>query len=615
MNVADRFTLNCSNLSPSDRTMRTHALQRRLLAFVVILTTTLSFACTQLRSPEPEQYFSRNERPVQRELRWTNGPMPKTIDPALAAAAPDIDVSRALFEGLTDLDPSSLDAVPAIAESWIPENDYRTWTFTLREDAKWSNGSRVTAEDFVRSWRRVAELGEKAPHGELLSNIEGFAKATPADATEAADETGVLEIPSDNAGVPPPPPSPVPSASPAASITPSPKQNEKKAELGVTAIDERTLRVNLIRSDKDFPKLVAHPVFRPVPPKHGALDLSKNVQQIVTNGPFKIASAGSDGVVLDRGQNYWNLEAVKLDRVRFVPTQTAEKALEAYRNGEVDVVTNSAFSPAAVKLLEPYEDFRRTSYAALNFYELNTAKVPFNDRAVREALAIAIDRESLTEGELDGATRPAYSFTPFSPAGSKLLTSDATRARELLESAGYPNGEGFPVVRLLINRNDTQQRIARVVAKMWKTNLNIETEIVVMEPAELSAARLAGDFDAIRKGVVMPTPNETANFNAMFDGGGDEEAQWTGSARSEFGATAPSPSPQPTGSSVAPSATAEPSILLTEESALFELPGIPLYFPTSYSLVKPYVKGFDVNSLDAPLLKRVEIDSGWKQSK
>ena len=100
--------------------MSRHVMQRRFSSFAVILTALLSLACTQLRSPEPEQYFSREQPPVPRELRWTNGKMPKTVDPALAAAAPDIDVSRAIFEGLTDLDPATLEPFPAIAESWIP---------------------------------------------------------------------------------------------------------------------------------------------------------------------------------------------------------------------------------------------------------------------------------------------------------------------------------------------------------------------------------------------------------------------------------------------------------------------------------------------------------------
>lgn len=528
--------------------------------------------------------------------------MPKTVDPAFVSSAPDIDVSRALFEGLTDLDPASLEAIPAIAESWTDEDGHKTWTFRIREGAKWSNGASVTAADFVRSWKRVAELGDKAPHRDLLSNIVGFSKGA---AASSADD--VLNVDADAAASPFPAVSRTPSVTPAA--TPQIAPQTEVPELGAVAADDRTLRVLLVRADKDFPKLVAHPVFRPVAAKAANLDLAKNAQSIVTSGPFRIASAGGDGVTLDREQTYWDFASVKLDRVRFVPTPNGEKALEAYRSGEVDVVTNSPFSRAAVKLLEPYEDFRRTSFAALNFYELNTAKAPFNDRAVREALAIAIERESLTEGELGGSTRPAYGFTPFGAGGAKLLASDAARARELLDSAGYPNGDGFPTVRLLVNRNDTQQRIAKAVARMWKTNLNVETEIVVMEPADLEAAKAAGDYDAIRRGIVLPTPDEAANFASMFRANeppANAHSPASNDRSEPVQSAGPSPSPVETG---------EPEPTLTEETALFALPGIPLYFPTSYSLVKPYVKGFDANSLDAPLLKRVEIDGNWKQSK
>ena len=108
------------------------------------------------------------------EFRWSNGRLPKSLDPARAASAPETDVVRGLFEGLTDIDPKTLVARPAAAESWSSSDDFKVWTFELRHDAKWSNGKRVTAQDFVRSWRRLAELGEGAAHSDILSNIKGF---------------------------------------------------------------------------------------------------------------------------------------------------------------------------------------------------------------------------------------------------------------------------------------------------------------------------------------------------------------------------------------------------------------------------------------------------------
>ena len=114
--------------------------------------------------------------PKAQEFRWSNGGLPQTFDPAFAVAPPDTDAVSALFEGLTDYDPRTLAPVPAVATRWESSNEGRVWTFYLRDNARWSNGEKVTAEDFVRSWERTLNIGPLAPHTELLANIEG---ATP----------------------------------------------------------------------------------------------------------------------------------------------------------------------------------------------------------------------------------------------------------------------------------------------------------------------------------------------------------------------------------------------------------------------------------------------------
>jgi oligopeptide transport system substrate-binding protein len=299
--------------------------------------------------------------------------------------------------------------------------------------------------------------------------------------------------------------------------------------------------------------------------------------------------------------------------VSFVAAASPEKALEAYREGKIDAVTNAEFSPAALKLLEPFDDFRRTAHNALNLYEFNTTRTPFNDRRVRQALALAIEREKITEGELQGTTRPADGFLPAGGQTATRLSSDIQRAQNLLDEAGFPEGVGFPVVQLVINRNDAQQRIAKAVAQMWKDNLGIDTNLMVRDPAEVEAARASGAFDLIRRGVVLPTADETVSMLSIF-----------GTNPSQIAAD-PLATPEPTlpfrrETNGGPSAPTEPAApiepaattVLTEEEALYQLRSIPLYFPTSYSLVKPYVKGFDLNALDAPSLKSVEIDPNWR---
>lgn len=598
---------------------------------LLLLTVLLVFlsACSEIQAPKSEPFYSQTAPPQKKEFRWSNGKTPKSFDPALAAAAPETDIVRAIFEGLTDTNPKTLEAVPSIAEKWTASSDNKTWTFNLRKDAKWSNGERVTANDFVRSWKRLAEMGKKAAHYKLLRNIVGMHVVEAQTVPQIHDEE--IDILSKPIGEQPLPFLKQSDTSPPLRVQPKPFETESaetkivekpEPKFGVEAVDNFTLKVLLVNADKNFPALVAHPIFRPVYGDGKNFENGKLDASIVTNGAFRIFSIGQDGITLDRAEYFWNKEKIELERVRFVPTDDAEKALEAYRNGLVDAVTNVDFEPLALKLLAPFDDFRRTTHGALNFYEFNRHKKPFDDRRVREALSMAIDRERLTEGEMEGATKPALSFQPFDKNSTKL-TQNAEKAKKLLAEAGFADGKDFPTITLVVNRNDLQQRIARVVTKMWKQNLNLTTDIRVKESAEFETAKEMDDFDVIRRGEVLPTSNETANMLAIFAA----ESVSTESLSEEKetvaendAATADKPETdtivsENKNSALSPPGTFENEIILTEEAAISELPAIPLYFPTSYALVKPYIQGFEINALDAPSLKDVRIDNNWQPKK
>lgn len=596
-------------------------------------------ACSQLEKPKPEPFYAQTAPPQKKEFRWSNGKMPKSFDPARAAAAPETDAVRAVYEGLTDTDPKTLAAVPAMATDWKASDDFKTWTFNLRKNARWSNGERVTAKDFVRSWKRLAELGERAAHRELLQNIVGI-NVPQIEIPDVSDDEDADVFSRQSFVQNDSPPNAESNSNSNVAASPSPDANaqtEKKTEVerpleakfGAEATNNFTLKVSLVKPDRDFPALVAHPIFRPVYGDGKNFESNRLNADIVTNGAFRIASVGQDGITLDRAENYWNREAVELERVRFVPTENAEKALAAYRNGDVDAVTNADFEPLALKLLTPYEDFRRTAYSAINFYEFNRGKPPFDDRRVREALAIGIERGRITEDEMDGASQPALKFLPIEKAGETKLAEDAQRAKTLLTESGFPNGANFPRVKLIVNRNNLQQRIAKSVAKMWKRNLNVETEIVTKEAAEFEAVRSGDDYDLIRRGAVLPTGNETMNLLTIFAAppkliietaapiSRQSAASENLNANSPVLTRAPPTVANETETTIAEDlirAATEDEAITTEEQALSELPAIPLYFPTSYSLVKPYIQNFDANILDAPSLKDVRIDNNWQPS-
>jgi len=211
-------------------------------------------------SAHVEPYYGRVVVPRAQEFRWSDGGLPQTFDPAFAAAPPDTDLVRAIFEGLTDYDARTLKPVPGVATRWEPSNGGRVWTFYLRAEARWTNGQTVTAHDFVRSWQRTLKIGDLSPHTELFANIEGSAEA----------------------------------------------------------VSESVLRVRLHRSDMNFPALVAHPVFRPVKLKDDEPTGKLAATDLVSNGAFSLSKNESKGVLLERANNYWDKDQVALERVEFV---------------------------------------------------------------------------------------------------------------------------------------------------------------------------------------------------------------------------------------------------------------------------------------------------------
>ncbi len=534
---------------------------------------------------KPSTYYGTIVPPRAQEFRWSDGGLPQTFDPAFAAAPPDTDAVRALFEGLTDYDPQTLAPVPAVATRWESSHDGRVWTFYLRDNARWSNGEKVTAADFVRSWQRTLKIGPLAPHTELLANIEGATASTPQAESPAQPQS---------------PESPQSRESSRSAASPSPTPTP----FGAEAINDHVLQVTLQHADNSFPALVAHPVFRPV--KLPDADHTKPIEShdLISNGAFQLSATEADRVRLERARTYWDGDSVSLDRVTFVNTANPEDALSAYRDGDVDAVTNAAFEPLALKLLAPYKDFRRSTFGALTYYVFNVDREPFDDVRVREALALAIDRERVSRDDLGGATEPAGRFLPDAMSGEKpvvgkteLLDHDINKARELLVEAGYPDGDGFPVIRLLINRNEQQRIVAQAIAAMWRAALNIETEIVIKGWDEYEAAIKTGDYDVVRRGLVMQTTSETTNIAMLFG----RDSHTSPVQPMEGPAQAATPEPQ------------RPALIETEAQALKELKAMPIYFASSYSLVKPYVSGFDLNVLDAPSLKRTRLDTNWKE--
>ncbi|WP_179378763.1 peptide ABC transporter substrate-binding protein [Jannaschia marina] len=394
-----------------------------------------------------------------------------TLDPALNEETVGFHAIRQLFEALVSQDADG-NVIPGVAESW-ENTDYTTWTFTLREDARWSNGDPITTEDFLYSWRRAVDPATASPYAWYieLSSIEN---ATEILAGEADPET-----------------------------------------LGVEAVDERTLRVNLTRPLPFFPTIATYATFMPVHratvEEHG--DDWTAPENIVSNGAYVLEEVAlNERWSATKNPEYWDADSVIIEEVVGVIINDENQALTRWEADEFDHVEplpNGAFP----RLQEQYPD-EATSVPRLcsYYYQINQrpdAHPALQDPDVRRALSLAVDRDVIVDQILQGGQLAAYNFIHAKTAGFTVPELDyATmtqaerdaEAVELIDAAGFgPDGEVLEL-ELIYNTSESHRQIATIISQMWKQKLGVDITLTNYEWTTYLDLRKAGNFDLARSG-------------------------------------------------------------------------------------------------------------------
>lgn len=408
---------------------------------------------------------------------------PASLDPIKAVGLPEAQVARDLFEGLVNQDANG-NIVPGVALRW-QTNDNRTFTFTLRENARWSNGDPVTAKDFVYSWQRLVAPENSSPFA-WFARLAGILNA---------EQIIDGNMPVDNL-------------------------------FGVTAINDHTLKVQLGRPVPYFVSLLANfslfPVHQATIEKYGN-DWTKP-GNLVGNGAFKLEQrVVNEKLVLAPNEYYWDHGNTMLTKVTFVPINQESSATKRYLSGDIDI-TESFPKNLYQKLLKELPGQVYTpDQLGTYYYAFNTQRAPTNDARVRKALSYAIDRKIIAEKVLGTGEKPAYHFTPdvtagFTPTESVLqqytqAELDA-QAKALMAAAGY--GPGKPMkLSLLYNTSESHQKIAVAVASMWKTKLGVEVRLSNQEWQTYIDSRNSGNFDVIRASWVGDY-NEASTFLSLL---------------------------------------------------------------------------------------------------
>ncbi|WP_318406837.1 ABC transporter substrate-binding protein [Photobacterium leiognathi] len=443
------------------------------LGFAVAATSFSSFAA---------QVPADTKLADKQELVRGNGTEPESLDPQKVSGVPESNVIRDLLEGLVNQDNKG-NLVPGAAKSWETE-DYKTWTFHIRDDAKWSNGDPVTAEDFVYTWRRLADPKTASPYASYIQ-MTTMANAEDIIAGKKAPET-----------------------------------------LGVEAVDSKTLKVTLDKPVSYFASMLVHtsmkPVNQKVVEKFG--DEWTKVGNYVSNGAYKLDTwVVNERIVLARNENYWDNKNTVINQVTFLPIENQVAAMNRFLAGELDMtyeMPNEHFK----RLQKEYpQDVKVTPYLCSYYYEFNMTRKPFDDANVRKALSYAIDRDVLAKFIVGKGETPAYNFTPLATNGldvempeySKLDQKQRlAKAKELLKAAGYDQNNPLKF-NLLYNTSENHKKIAVAISSMWKKGLGVTAVLENQEWKSYLDAKRQGNFDISRAGWCGDY-NEASTFLAIM---------------------------------------------------------------------------------------------------
>jgi oligopeptide transport system substrate-binding protein len=424
------------------------------------------------------------------DLTFVNGAEPETLDPSIITGQPEGRIVNALFEGLTTFNARG-EPGPGMAESWTISEDRKTYTFKIRPEASWSDGRRLTAHDFVESWKRTLSPETGASYNYQLfyvKNAESFAEGRITDFSE----------------------------------------------VGAKALDDQTLEVTLENPTPFFLDLCATPPLQPVPARQVKEFGDDWVKpgKMVSNGAYVLEDWRiNDKIRLRKNPNYWNARNVALESVEVLPISVATVAFNFYAGGLADLIVDKNLTPnALLDELKKTPSFHSAPFGGIYFLRFNCSKPPFKDPRVRRAFAMAVDKRRIVEKITRAGELPATSFVPpgiadyVSPEG---LAYDPVAARELLAEAGFPGGKGFPLTTFLYNESQQNRDIAVELQAMWLEHLGVKVNLALQEWKVYLNSLSSLDYEIARSSWVGDYPDPNTFLDMFVTGNGNNRTGWS----------------------------------------------------------------------------------------
>ena len=492
------------------------------------------------------------------------GPEPDTIDPALNSAVDGATLIIHAFEGLMNLDEKGV-PTPGQAETYKISDDGLTYTFTLRDGLKWSDGTELNAEDFVYSWNRAVDPETAADYAYMFECIKGYDTAT------------------------------------------LPATSEDRAPMAVKAIDAKTLEVTLVAPSPFFLEVCAFPALFPV--KKDIVEANPegwttDPETYIGNGPYKLVEwVNKSHMIYEKNENYWDAENIVSDKIKFVLLEDDNAILTAFKNGDIlfaDTVAN-----AELEAMKKDPAFKVTEQFGTYYVSFNTQKDPLDDARVRKALILAVDRNYIVDklGQLNQT--PMAAFVPASlfdadktknfrevggdyySVATSEFEANLAEAKRLLAEAGYPEGKGFPTITYTYNDSSLHKSIAEALQNMWG-ELGITVKLELQEWNVFLNSRKKGDYYVARNGWLADYNDPVSFLDMWVTGGGNNDAQWSNAEYDQLISDIKTSADQ----AVRMEKMHEAEDLIFDEWML-----CPIYYYTDIYMVKENVTGFYASKL------------------
>lgn len=495
---------------------------------------------------------------------------PQTLDPTMNIYARGSLVLLNMFSGLYKIDPDN-SVVPALAEDYILDETGTVYTFKLREGLKWSDGSPLTAEDFVYSWKRILDpdiASHAAYYLYCIKNAQGY------------------------------------------------NMGEKTVDdVAIKALDDRTLEVTLENPTSYFTALTATTAYSPV--KKDVVETegwTLQAETLISSGPFMAKEIKpKEKLILVKNPNYVDADKVKLDELEIVYIESPEAELASYENGDIDISDNIS-NEAMTKYLDS-DEFYSMDKIGIGYYTINCSIEPFNDPRVRKALSYSIDRESIIKNIIQGTYKPAYGFIPYgipyAPEEGKefrdvvgdLFTEDVAEAKRLLAEAGFPDGKGFPTAKLITFNSQDEKDVAQALQGMWQQNLGINVEIETYESKVYWDELNAGNYNIGYNGWTGDYPDPMTIFETyLADQNPPPASRWYPEDESvKFNELVEATK------SEKDNVKRYENFVEAEKVLAEGMPDIPVYFFNDEYLVKPHITGVGKNFTGQTIFEYADV--------